>query len=121
MFYSVKRVPTRPTDTAAKCAGDVVSQPQNSTRSPTRGETFVAGDVDGDGAADFQIRLEGVHDLTITDFVLQQIAKDLFRGGAGLPQMQRSFFLYNWSKTLPSQSSMVRIRQVLGCTALPHK
>ena len=66
MFYGVKRVPTRPTDTAAKCAGDVVSQPQNSTRSPT----FVAGDADGDGMADFQIGPERVHDLTITDFVL---------------------------------------------------
>ncbi|MBX7456784.1 hypothetical protein K3152_00845 [Qipengyuania sp. 1NDH17] len=33
-------------------------------------DTFVAGDVDGDGVADFQIRLEGVHDFTMGDFVL---------------------------------------------------
>ncbi|MBX7457184.1 sulfatase-like hydrolase/transferase [Qipengyuania sp. 1NDH17] len=32
--------------------------------------TFVAGDVNGDGVADFQIRLEGVHDLTAGDFVM---------------------------------------------------
>ncbi len=33
-------------------------------------DTFVAGDVNGDGVADFQIRLEGLYDLTAGDFVL---------------------------------------------------
>ena len=34
------------------------------------GNTYVAGDTDGDGAADFIIRLDGVVDLTSGDFVL---------------------------------------------------
>ena len=34
------------------------------------GNTYVAGDVDGDGAADFQIRLTGFHSLGADSFVL---------------------------------------------------
>jgi serralysin len=34
------------------------------------GNTFVQGDVDGDKVADLMIRLDGLHDLTATDFVL---------------------------------------------------
>jgi hypothetical protein len=34
------------------------------------GSTFVSGDVDGDGAADFSIRLDGLIPLTASDFVL---------------------------------------------------
>ena len=35
-----------------------------------RGDTFIEGDVDGNGVADFVIRLAGVHALQATDFVL---------------------------------------------------
>jgi serralysin len=35
-----------------------------------RGTTYVSGDVDGDGAADFFIRIDGAHDLVATDFLL---------------------------------------------------
>lgn len=34
------------------------------------GDTWVSGDVNGDGVADFQIRLLGAHNLTSTDFIL---------------------------------------------------
>ncbi len=34
------------------------------------GNTFVQGDLNGDGAADFMIRLDGVHTLTGNDFML---------------------------------------------------
>lgn len=33
------------------------------------GNTLVAGDVDGDGSADFRITLEGLHDLGASDFL----------------------------------------------------
>ena len=33
-------------------------------------KTFVAGDIDGDGVADFTITLIGSHDLTNSDFLL---------------------------------------------------
>jgi Ca2+-binding RTX toxin-like protein len=36
----------------------------------TNGWTSVQGDTDGDGAYDFAIRLEGLHDLTAGDFLL---------------------------------------------------
>lgn len=35
-----------------------------------QGNTFIEGDVDGNGVADFIIRLDGVHALQGTDFVL---------------------------------------------------
>ena len=35
-----------------------------------RGNIFISGDVDGDGVGDFVIRLDGVHDLVATDFLL---------------------------------------------------
>ena len=34
------------------------------------GQTLVSGDTDGDGVADFLIRLDGVHTLTAGDFIL---------------------------------------------------
>jgi Ca2+-binding RTX toxin-like protein len=34
------------------------------------GNTYVQGDVDGDGDADFWIRLDGLHDLQVGDFVI---------------------------------------------------
>jgi Ca2+-binding RTX toxin-like protein len=34
------------------------------------GNTFVQGDIDGDKVADLMVRLDGLHDLTGTDFVL---------------------------------------------------
>ena len=34
------------------------------------GQTLVSGDVDGDGVADFLIRVDGVHALTAADFFL---------------------------------------------------
>jgi Ca2+-binding RTX toxin-like protein len=34
------------------------------------GNTYVEGDTDGDGAADFFIRLDGLHTLAVSDFVL---------------------------------------------------
>jgi hypothetical protein len=34
------------------------------------GNTYVAGDVNGDGAADFTIKALGVHTFAATDFVL---------------------------------------------------
>jgi Ca2+-binding RTX toxin-like protein len=34
------------------------------------GNTFVEGDVDGDGTADFSIQVTGLHDFVATDFVL---------------------------------------------------
>jgi serralysin len=34
------------------------------------GNTYIAGDVDGDGGADFFIRLDGAHELVATDFIL---------------------------------------------------
>jgi Ca2+-binding RTX toxin-like protein len=34
------------------------------------GQTIIAGDIDGDGVADFRIRLDGVYSLTSSDFVL---------------------------------------------------
>ncbi|HEX8257999.1 MAG TPA: hypothetical protein VF589_10225 [Allosphingosinicella sp.] len=36
----------------------------------SQGNTFIEGDVDGNGVADFIIRLDGVHALQATDFVL---------------------------------------------------
>ncbi len=42
----------------------------NCARSRSNGDTFVAGDVDGDGQADFLIYLEGTHALSASDFVL---------------------------------------------------
>lgn len=36
----------------------------------SNGNTIVAGDVNGDGVADFQIRLNGLHSLTGGDFIL---------------------------------------------------
>ncbi len=36
----------------------------------TNGNTFVSGDTNGDGTADFMIRLDGLHTLTSGDFVL---------------------------------------------------
>jgi hypothetical protein len=33
------------------------------------GDTFVEGDVNGDGNADFAIRLVGLHDLTAADLL----------------------------------------------------
>jgi hypothetical protein len=35
-----------------------------------RGDTFVLADLDGDGHADFKIKLEGLIDLQKVDFVL---------------------------------------------------
>jgi hypothetical protein len=32
--------------------------------------TVVAADIDGDGRADFQVELAGLHDLSSSDFVL---------------------------------------------------
>ncbi len=34
------------------------------------GNTFVQGDTDGDGAADFAIRIDGLHTLLVSDFTL---------------------------------------------------
>ena len=34
------------------------------------GNTFVSADINGDGKADFQIKLKGVHDLQSGDFIL---------------------------------------------------
>ena len=34
------------------------------------GTTYVSGDTNGDGAADFMIRIDGLHTLTSSDFVL---------------------------------------------------
>ncbi|HEX8258424.1 MAG TPA: hypothetical protein VF589_12405 [Allosphingosinicella sp.] len=34
------------------------------------GNTYVQGDVDGDRAADFYVRVDGIHSLVVTDFVL---------------------------------------------------
>lgn len=36
----------------------------------TGGHTFLAGDTDGDGSADFFIELSGLHDLAASDFVM---------------------------------------------------
>ncbi|WP_417678880.1 calcium-binding protein [Pseudodonghicola sp.] len=36
----------------------------------SKGNTFIAGDVDGDGKADFQIKLEGLFTLVDADFLL---------------------------------------------------
>lgn len=36
----------------------------------TSGNTFIQGDVNGDGVADFVIRVDGVHTLTAADFLL---------------------------------------------------
>lgn len=36
----------------------------------SKGNTFVSGDTDGNGLADFMIRLDGVHALTAADFIL---------------------------------------------------
>ncbi|MGE5952313.1 MAG: hypothetical protein ACM308_01640 [Qipengyuania vulgaris] len=34
------------------------------------GNTYLAGDVNGDGVVDFQTRLDGLVDLTMADLVL---------------------------------------------------
>jgi hypothetical protein len=34
------------------------------------GDTFVTGDTNGDGVADFMIRLDGLHTLRSGDFIL---------------------------------------------------
>jgi hypothetical protein len=34
------------------------------------GETFVEGDINGDGAADFSLALRGLHALSSTDIIL---------------------------------------------------
>jgi hypothetical protein len=39
-----------------------------------RGDTLLTGDTDGDGRADFTIRLTGTHALTARDVGLEEIA-----------------------------------------------
>ena len=34
------------------------------------GQTWIQGDIDGDGVADFLIRIDGLHTLTASDFIL---------------------------------------------------
>jgi len=34
------------------------------------GNTYVMGDMDGDGSADFWVRLDGLHTLTQGDFIV---------------------------------------------------
>jgi hypothetical protein len=34
------------------------------------GDTILQVDVNGDATADFSVQLKGLHDLTVTDFVL---------------------------------------------------
>ena len=34
------------------------------------GNTYIQGDVDGDEAADFWIRLDGLHNLMVSDFII---------------------------------------------------
>lgn len=45
-------------------------QVRNAVDGAGRDVTFVEGDVNGDGTADFQITLMGTHDLTESNFVL---------------------------------------------------
>lgn len=65
--------------------------------------TFVAGEVDGDGFADFQIRLDRLHDLIAADIVLKQVAE-----GGATPAASASSILTIWRQLSLAQTSSER-------------